>query len=124
MFIGEAVLVVAVMLETKGLTRSVLASAKQADRMAEMIAKSNSPETPLFVADEEIKQKIASQKPYREWLDKNLIKLADIADAPAAAVVFDDGAPVFQKFESVDEALVEFDAVFLVFLFPLWDNIW
>jgi glutamate synthase (ferredoxin) len=37
-----------------------------------------------IVADEEIKQKIASQKPYREWLDKNLIKLADIADAPDA----------------------------------------
>ncbi len=53
-FIGEAVLVVAVMLETKGLTRSVLASEKQAGRMAEMIANSNSPETPLFVAEEKI----------------------------------------------------------------------
>jgi hypothetical protein len=36
-----------------------------------------------IVADEEIKQQIASQKPYRAWLDKNLIKLADIADGPA-----------------------------------------
>ena len=35
-----------------------------------------------IVPDEEIKQKIAAQKPYREWLNKNLIKLADIADAP------------------------------------------
>lgn len=35
-----------------------------------------------IVADEEIKQQIAAQKPYREWLNKNLIKLADIADAP------------------------------------------
>jgi len=36
-----------------------------------------------IVADEEIKQQIASHKPYRAWLDKNLIKLADIADGPA-----------------------------------------
>ncbi|MEY3838136.1 MAG: hypothetical protein RL304_1118, partial [Verrucomicrobiota bacterium] len=35
-----------------------------------------------IVPDEEIKQKIAAQKPYREWLNKNLIKLADISDAP------------------------------------------
>ena len=35
-----------------------------------------------IVPDEEIKQKIAAQKPYREWLNKNLIKLADIAEAP------------------------------------------
>jgi glutamate synthase (ferredoxin) len=35
-----------------------------------------------IVPDEEIKQQIASQKPYRDWLNKNLIKLADIADAP------------------------------------------
>ena len=35
-----------------------------------------------IVPDEEIKQKIAAQKPYREWLNKNLIKLADITAAP------------------------------------------
>ncbi len=34
-----------------------------------------------IVPDEEIKAKIASEKPYRNWLDENLIKLADIADA-------------------------------------------
>ena len=34
-----------------------------------------------IVADEEIKEKIALEKPYRKWLDENLIKLADIADA-------------------------------------------
>lgn len=34
-----------------------------------------------IVPDEEIKAKIASEKPYRKWLDENLIKLADIADA-------------------------------------------
>jgi len=34
-----------------------------------------------IVADEEIKQQIASEKPYRQWLDENLVKLADISDA-------------------------------------------
>ena len=58
-FIGEAVLVVGVMLESKGLTRSILSSRKQADRMADLIAKSNSPETPLFVADEKVIESIA-----------------------------------------------------------------
>ena len=33
-----------------------------------------------IVADEEIKQKIASEQPYREWLDRNLIRLADVPD--------------------------------------------
>ena len=37
-----------------------------------------------IVADDEIKQQIASEKPYRQWLDDKLIKLADIADAPKA----------------------------------------
>jgi len=37
-----------------------------------------------IVPDDEIKEKIAAEKPYREWLDKNLVKLADIAEgAPA-----------------------------------------
>ncbi|HVM48545.1 MAG TPA: glutamate synthase central domain-containing protein, partial [Candidatus Acidoferrum sp.] len=33
-----------------------------------------------IVADEELKQKIAAEHPYREWLDKNLIRLADVPD--------------------------------------------
>ncbi|MBX7209791.1 MAG: glutamate synthase large subunit [Verrucomicrobiaceae bacterium] len=33
-----------------------------------------------IVPDEEIKEKIAKEQPYRKWLDDNLIKLADIAD--------------------------------------------
>jgi len=45
-----------------------------------------------IVADEEIKQKIATEQPYREWLDKNLVRLADVRDpgiatAPAHATV-------------------------------------
>jgi glutamate synthase (ferredoxin) len=35
-----------------------------------------------IVPDDEIKNKIAAEKPYRKWLEENLIKLADIADAP------------------------------------------
>ncbi|HYG36698.1 MAG TPA: glutamate synthase central domain-containing protein, partial [Clostridia bacterium] len=38
-----------------------------------------------IVADEEIKQKIASEHPYRAWLDENLIRLADVPDPGVAA---------------------------------------
>ncbi|HEY1053337.1 MAG TPA: glutamate synthase central domain-containing protein, partial [Prosthecobacter sp.] len=37
-----------------------------------------------IVPDDEIKEKIAAEKPYREWLDKNLVKLADIKDGEPA----------------------------------------
>ena len=33
-----------------------------------------------IVADEELKHKIATAEPYREWLDQNLIRLADVPD--------------------------------------------
>src|ERR1044071_9183580 len=33
-----------------------------------------------IVADEELKQKIATGRPYRAWLDENLIRLADVPD--------------------------------------------
>jgi glutamate synthase (ferredoxin) len=36
-----------------------------------------------IVADEEIKQTIATEHPYREWLNQNLIKLADVPDPDA-----------------------------------------
>ncbi len=39
-----------------------------------------------IVPDEEIKEKIAGEKPYRQWLDQHLVKLADlpeIADVPS-----------------------------------------
>ena len=35
-----------------------------------------------IVADEEIKHQMASAHPYREWLDKYMVELADIPDAP------------------------------------------
>lgn len=59
LFIGEAVLVVEVMLSYPGMTRSVLASEQQAGRLEAMIASSNSPETPLYVASQELIESIA-----------------------------------------------------------------
>jgi glutamate synthase (ferredoxin) len=35
-----------------------------------------------IVADEEIKESIASALPYRQWLDKYMVELASVADAP------------------------------------------
>ncbi|MDD5262083.1 MAG: glutamate synthase large subunit [Methylacidiphilales bacterium] len=35
-----------------------------------------------IVADEEIKQKIVRELPYREWLDKNLVSLSDLPEPP------------------------------------------
>ncbi len=36
-----------------------------------------------IIADEEIKQKIATEQPYGEWLDDNIVSLEDLPDAPA-----------------------------------------
>ncbi|WP_395752713.1 glutamate synthase large subunit [Prosthecobacter sp.] len=38
-----------------------------------------------IVPDDEIKAKIAAEKPYREWLDKHLVHLADIKDGEPVA---------------------------------------
>ncbi len=35
-----------------------------------------------IVADDEIKEQIASEKPYRQWLDQHLVQLASVKDAP------------------------------------------
>ncbi len=48
-----------------------------------------------IVADEEIKQKIASEHPYREWLDSNLVRLADVPDPDVAPVT--DHQTVLQR---------------------------
>ncbi|TVQ12973.1 MAG: glutamate synthase large subunit [Leptolyngbya sp. DLM2.Bin27] len=37
-----------------------------------------------IVSDEEIKQQIATEQPYREWLDQHLVKLADLPDGEMA----------------------------------------
>jgi len=38
-----------------------------------------------IVPDDEIKAKIAAEKPYRDWLDKHLVKLADIKEGEPVA---------------------------------------
>jgi len=35
-----------------------------------------------IVADEEIKHKISSERPYKLWLDENMVKLSDLAEPP------------------------------------------
>jgi glutamate synthase domain-containing protein 2/glutamate synthase domain-containing protein 1/glutamate synthase domain-containing protein 3 len=35
-----------------------------------------------IIADEELKEKIASAKPYAEWLDENIVKLEDLPEVP------------------------------------------
>jgi glutamate synthase domain-containing protein 2/glutamate synthase domain-containing protein 1/glutamate synthase domain-containing protein 3 len=36
-----------------------------------------------IIADEEIKQKMATEHPYREWLDRYLVHLSDLPEAPS-----------------------------------------
>jgi glutamate synthase (ferredoxin) len=38
-----------------------------------------------IIADEELKEQIAAEKPYRQWLKEQLIHLGDLEDAPAGA---------------------------------------
>ncbi|MGB3311253.1 MAG: glutamate synthase large subunit [Nodosilinea sp.] len=44
-----------------------------------------------IVSDEEIKQQIATEQPYREWLDQHLVKLADLPGAADPAGVNGNG---------------------------------
>ncbi|MBC7784556.1 MAG: glutamate synthase large subunit, partial [Burkholderiales bacterium] len=39
-----------------------------------------------IVEDEEIKKELATQQPYRQWLNENLVHLEDLAEAPAVPV--------------------------------------
>ncbi len=48
-----------------------------------------------IIADEEIKSRIASQRPYREWLNANLVELAKVKDA--SDVLAPDHATVLQR---------------------------
>ncbi len=48
-----------------------------------------------IVPDDEIKSKIAAEKPYRQWLDKHLVQLANVKDAPELPVP--DHATIVQR---------------------------
>jgi glutamate synthase (NADPH/NADH) large chain len=39
-----------------------------------------------IIGDEEIKQALAAERPYREWLDQHLVHLEDLPDAPVVPV--------------------------------------
>ena len=45
-----------------------------------------------IVSDEEIKQQIATEQPYRAWLDQHLVKLGDLPDVADPAEVNGNGA--------------------------------
>ena len=51
-----------------------------------------------IVADEDLKQKIATEQPYRLWLDENLVRLADVPDPRPARTGPRDGAPIPGRF--------------------------
>ena len=65
LFIGEAVLVVEVMLATPGMTRSILVSEQQVDRISTLVAGSASPDTPILVADSDLIRSIAGFEIHR-----------------------------------------------------------
>ena len=65
LFIGEAVLVVEVMLATPGMTRSILVSEQQVDRISTLVAESASPDTPILVADSNLIRSIAGFEIHR-----------------------------------------------------------
>jgi glutamate synthase (ferredoxin) len=48
-----------------------------------------------IVADEELKHKIATEHPYREWLDKYIVELAQIKDAPKEMEAYN--SPLLQR---------------------------
>ncbi|AFY79736.1 glutamate synthase family protein [Pleurocapsa sp. PCC 7327] len=49
-----------------------------------------------IVADEELKNKIATEHPYREWLDKYMVELAKLKDAPESRDGFEN-LPLLQR---------------------------
>ena len=65
LFIGEAILVVEVMLAKPGMTRSILVSEPQLSRVEALVAASASPRTPIYVADAEVIKSIAGFKIHR-----------------------------------------------------------
>lgn len=59
LFVGETLPIIERMLAVTGLTRSVLASPRMAERATELIAKSISPSVPLLIADDALLERTA-----------------------------------------------------------------
>ena len=98
LFIGEAVLVVEVMLQQPGMTRSILVSRQQLDRIRTLVAESASPDTPILVADGSLIESIAGFDIHRGVLacgnrpdetGRNLGELLPEGDRTARVLVCD-----------------------------------
>ncbi|HQK93589.1 MAG TPA: glutamate synthase large subunit [Armatimonadota bacterium] len=50
-----------------------------------------------IVGDDELKTSMAAARPYRQWLDENLVELADLPPASATAPVAGTEAPLLQR---------------------------
>ena len=97
-FIGEAPLILEVMLDLPDMTRSVLVSEGQAERVSGMIAASRSPGTPLFVASSNVMNGIVGFDIHRgvlasgnrpDPLERTLEKVLPKAGSPATILVCD-----------------------------------
>jgi tRNA G18 (ribose-2'-O)-methylase SpoU len=97
-FIGEAPLILEVMLDLPDMTRSVLVSEGQAERVSGMIAASRSPGTPLFVASSDVMNGIVGFDIHRgvlasgnrpDPLDRTLEKVLPEPGRPATILVCD-----------------------------------
>ncbi|MCK9906768.1 hypothetical protein MXD63_43100, partial [Frankia sp. Cpl3] len=49
------------------------------------------------VSDEEIKQRISSEQPYRQWVDNNLLTLSQLPNASSADEMKPDALRALQK---------------------------
>ncbi|MCH2143696.1 MAG: RNA methyltransferase [Phycisphaerales bacterium] len=97
-FIGEGMLILEVMLENPGMTRSVLVSEARADRVMELVRDSKSPGTDLLVASSEVMNEIVGFDIHRGVIasgnrpdesDRTLEKILPRSSEPATILVCD-----------------------------------
>ncbi len=97
-FIGEGMLILEVMLDHPGMTRSVLVSEARSDRVAGMIRSSRSPETELMVASSEVMNEIVGFDIHRgvvasgnrpDESERTLEKILPVSTASATILVCD-----------------------------------
>ncbi|MBW4421441.1 MAG: glutamate synthase large subunit [Myxacorys californica WJT36-NPBG1] len=50
-----------------------------------------------IITDDEIKTRIATEQPYREWINQHMVELAQLKDAPPNDLSAPDPAPVIQR---------------------------
>ena len=98
LFIGEAILVVEVMLQHPGMTRSILVSRSQLERVRRLVAESPSPDTPILVAEGKLIESIAGFDIHRGVLacgnrpdldSQSLDSILPGVDEPATVLICD-----------------------------------